>query len=177
MKKLIRILAVVLCLVVVTGCFAGCKNNEHENDWSFNATEIGGTLKKSYLFKEENRLGFAYQKKDYYPDDINNNEPYVYGTGMPMTRAIFIKDQESFDEAFENDDRIIDFETKMVVAVLYTAYGSFKCWIEDIKFENEVLEIIIKKKQIGSAEPRLVYEIILMEKAEINNTKVTSIEL
>ena len=170
MKKLIRILAVVFCLIVITGCFAGCSE---EKDWPFNATEIGGTLKKSYLFKEENRLNVCYFKKDYYPNDTNNNERYIYDETKPSTRTIFIKDQITFEEAFENDDRVIDFETQMVMVVLYTAYGSFKCWIEDIKFENEVLEIIIKKKQIGSAEPRLVYEIILMEKAEINNTKVT----
>ena len=170
MKKLIKILAVVFCLIVITGCFAGCSE---EKDWPFNATEIGGTLKKSYLFKEENRLNVCYFKKYYYPDDINNNEKYILDESKPSTRVIFIKDQMSFEEAFENDDRVIDFETQMVMVVLFGTFVNYRFWIEDIKFENEVLDVVIGYESYGQGMlPQLVCRIVLMDKAEISNVNV-----
>lgn len=85
-------------------------------------------------------------------------------------------EQAQLEEAFETVPEI-DLETTMVFIVLFSLSGNSGAGLQDIKVENGVLEVIIKKSQGSMAtEPFLRTFVIQMDKMEITDTKVTIIK-
>lgn len=85
-------------------------------------------------------------------------------------------EQAQLEEAFETVPAI-DLETTMVFVVFFSLSGNSGAWLQDIKVENDVLEVIIKKSQGSMATvPFLRTFVIQMDKMEITDTKVTIIK-
>ena len=85
-------------------------------------------------------------------------------------------EQAQLEEAFEIVPAI-DLNTTMVFIVIFSATGNYKIAFENVKVENEVLEVIIKNDNGGIATaPRLMHMAIQMDRMEITDTKVTIIK-
>lgn len=165
MRKIISgVLSCVFLFFAIVG-FASCN---HEKNIAYNAIPIGGRLKESFLNKEENRIKIAYKNENYNPNDPNS-EQYVCDLTLPSYRVIIVTESTHLSEIFENAP-VIDFETKMLVIILFSMFGSASSKLEYIEKKDDVLEITIKKRQTGMATaPYLVYQNIQLDKLKIRD--------
>ena len=166
-----KIISNVLTCMFLFFTLTGCVSCNLKKNISYNAVSIGGTLKDAFLNKEENRINIAYKNENYNPNTPNSEE-YICDLTLPSYRAIIVTEEILLSEAFENAP-VIDFETKMLVIILFSMIGSAKSNLEYIEKKDDVLEITIKKKQTGMAsEPYLVYKIIQLDKLNIKDCVV-----
>ncbi len=149
--------------------FAGCgKGNQ---PLPYHATSVVATIKDSFLYAEENRIKFAYPNESYDPDDPDSEE-YFLDKSLPSYRVIMITEQELLNDAFD-DVPVVDFETKMVLIIIYSAIGSYQTKLKNVEKKNDILEITIKKNQTGMATaPYLVYEVVQLVKLNISDVVV-----
>lgn len=187
-KKFVLILCVIMAVVFTMGFLGGCnKENEGEEDeagWvTYNPYHISSvtispgiittrTLKKSFLYAEENRINISYKNENYDPNDPDSTE-YVYDSTLPSERIILLTEQTQLEEAFEEIPEI-DLETQMIVIVLFGVIGDTGVGFENIKSDNDVLEVIVTKTSCSFFTlPVLGGIVIKLDKMEITETKVT----
>lgn len=189
-KKFGLILCVIMAFVLTMGVLGGCnKDNKDEEDEVrlpvynpyhasyYISSDImdSGPLKKSFLYAEENRINVAYPNENYDPNDLDNpdNTEYIFDSTLPSERIILLTEQTQLEEAFEEVPEI-DLETQMVIIVLLSRIGITGIWLENIKFENGVLEVIIEGRFNGNGIPPKMRGIVIkLDKMEITETKVT----
>ena len=182
MKKLIVcFLSIVLLLSTAFGCVDTHEEVEkilHCNSYALPYRDI---LKNEFLFKEENRINIAYRKEIYYPSD-SDSEWYFMDDTLPNYRVIFIKDQETADEAFVDQATAdkhflkiptVDFEKEMIAVILLSVSGNYRVSLRQFFIENGVLSIVIKNdtKDIWT-EPILEAIVVVFNKTEITETNV-----
>ena len=112
-----KIISNVLTCIFLLFTLVGCASRNLEKDIAHNAISIGGTIKDDFLNKEENRISIAYKNENYNPNDPNSEE-YVCDLTLPAYRTIIVTESMLLSEVFE-EAPIIDFETKMLVIVLF----------------------------------------------------------
>ena len=160
-KRTSIILAGVLLLIAVTSIFSGC--GEGSPSLPYNAFPFGN-VKKSFLYAEQNRIKVPYLNENYDPDDPNSEE-YFYDDTLPEERVILLTEQSQLEE-------------KMVAVILFSLSNCFSVSLENIIFENGVLEFIFDiSKQSGgvTTQPELVEWTISMDKMETIETAVVFI--
>lgn len=176
-KRLAVIFAAVMASVLTMGFLGGCDEEADQGKYiPYHAQGvIGGDVKESFLYAEENRISIAYPNENYDPNDPDSEE-YFFDPNLPSSRVVLLTEQAQLEEAFETVP-VIDLETTMVLVVLFSLSGNSGAGLQDIKVENGVLEVIIKKSQGSMAtEPFLRTFVIQMDKMEITDTKVTIIK-
>lgn len=176
-KRLAVIFAAAMASVLTMGLLGGCSKEPFILYPSYvQVVSTMESLKDSFLYAEENRLNnISYPNEDYDPNDPNS-ERYFYDSNLPSYRVLLLTEQAQLEEAFETVPAI-DLETTMVFIVLFSLSGNSGAGLQDIKVENGVLEVIIKKSQGSMAtEPFLRTFVIQMDKMEITDTKVTIIK-
>ena len=176
-KRLAVILAAVMASVLTMGLLSGCDEEADEGKYiPYHAQGvIGGDVKESFLYAEENRISIAYPNENYDPNDPDSEE-YFYDPNLPSSRVVLLTKQAQLEEAFETVPAI-DLETTMVFVVFFSLSGNSGAWLQDIKVENDVLEVIIKESQGSMAtEPFLRTFVIQMDKMEVIDTKVAIIK-
>lgn len=170
-KSLLTFVFIFLSLITV---FTGC--NEERQPLPYNASGMIGKIKDSFLYEEENRIKVAYRNENYDPDDLNS-EKYFYDDTLPSYRVILLTEQSQLEEAFETVSPI-DLEQKMVAVILFSLSNCQKFSLENIVFENGILNFVIEiSKNPGglTTEPDLIDYTISMDKLETIETKVTFI--
>lgn len=175
-KRLAVIFAAVMASVLTIGLLSGCSKEPFILYPSYvQNVSMMEPLKDSFLYAEENRINIVYPNEDYDPNDPNS-ERYFYDPNLPSSRVVLLTEQAQLEEAFETVPEI-DLDTTMVLVVLFSLSGNSGAGLQDIKVENGVLEVIIKKSQGSMAtEPFLRTFVIEMDKMEITDTKVTIIK-
>lgn len=175
-KRLAVIFAAVMASVLTMGLLSGCSKEPFILYPSYvQNVSMMEPLKDSFLYAEENRINIVYLNEDYDPNDPNS-ERYFYDPNLPSSRVVLLTEQAQLEEAFETVPEI-DLDTTMVLVVLFSLSGNSGAGLQDIKVENGVLEVIIKKSQGSMAtEPFLRTFVIQMDKMEITDTKVTIIK-
>ena len=174
-KKFGLILCVIMAFVLTMGVLGGC--NKDEDIWPFpkdnpyHAGSINNSIKKSFLYAEENRINISYKNENYDPNDPDSTE-YVCDGTLPSGRIILLTEQAQLEEAFEEIPEI-DLETKMVMVILASYIGGM-IGVYNIKIENGNLEVTIAKKYGNLiTSPQLVDFVLVIDKMEIAETKVT----
>ncbi len=175
-KRLAVILAAVMASVLAMGFLGGCSKEPFILYPSYvQVVSIMEPLQDSFLYAEENRINIVYLNEDYDPNDPNS-ERYFHDLSLPSYRVILLTEQAQLEEAFETVPAI-DLETTMVFVVFFSLSGNSGAWLQDIKVENDVLEVIIKESQGSMAtEPFLRTFVIQMDRMKIIDTKVTFIK-
>lgn len=175
-KRLAVILAAVMASVLTMGLLSGCDEDEESIIvYPYHACSIMEPLKDSFLYAEENRINIVYLNEDYDPNDPDSEE-YFYDPNLPSSRVVLLTKQAQLEEAFETVPAI-DLETTMVLVVLFSLSGNSGAGLQDIKVENDVLEVIIKESQGSMATvPFLRTFVIEMDKMEVIDTKVAIIK-
>lgn len=172
-KRTSIILAGVLLLIAVTSIFSGC--GEGSPSLPYNAFPFGN-VKKSFLYAEQNRIKVPYLNENYAPDDPNSEE-YFYDDTLPEERVILLTEQSQLEEAYDEVPPI-DLGQKMVAVILFSLSDCFSASLENIVFENGVLEFIFDiSRQPGgvTTQPELVEWTISMDKMEAKETAVVFI--
>ena len=176
-KRLAVIFAAVMASVLTMGLLSGCDEEADQGKHiPYHAQGvIGGDVKESFLYAEENRISIAYPNENYDPNDPDSEE-YFFDPNLPSSRVVLLTEQAQLEEAFEIVPAI-DLNTTMVFIVIFSATGNYKIAFENVKVENEVLEVIIKNDNGGIATaPRLMHMAIQMDRMKIIDTKVTFIK-
>ena len=144
-KRLAVILAAAMASVLTMGLLSGCSKEPFILYPSYvQNVSMMEPLKDSFLYAEENRINIVYPNEDYDPNDPNS-ERYFYDPNLPSSRVVLLTEQAQLEEAFETVPEI-DLDTTMVLVVLFSLSGNSGAGLQDIKVENGVLEVIIKKK-------------------------------
>ena len=179
-KKFGLILCVIMAFVLTMGVLGGC--NKDEDIWPFpkdnpyHAGSINNSIKKSFLYAEENRINISYKNENYDPNDPDSTE-YVCDGTLPSGRIILLTEQAQLEEAFE-EAPAIELDTKMVMIVLFPVFEEGE-WFYNIKFENGILEVIIASEFNKNCTMPILGEYVLqldkIDESEISHMKITSI--
>ena len=133
----------------------------------------GGPIKDSFLNKEENRIKMiSYKNEHYDPDDPDSLEYFSDGS-LPFYRAIKITEQALLNDAFD-DVPVVDFETRMVLIIIFSTFGNYQFGLKDMEQKNDILELTVINRQRGIVTaPELVYLVIQLDKLDISDIVVS----
>ena len=173
MKRTVSIFIVCVLLFLATVCGIGCRKPQEKLPFKSNF-DWEGVIKEEFLYKKENRIKISYKNKNYDPEDPNS-EKYFYDSSLPPDRIIPVTEEMLSTDVFESVPDV-DLETEMILIVVFSAYGSFSCSLKNIEVKEEVLEITIKMKQRGSAEPQLICWVITLDKLTFSDTALKYID-
>ena len=185
MKRKFKIILWAMIAVIFTiGLLGGCNKDEaDEIRWTtynpYHADYIDNSLKKSFLYAKENRIGVAYPNENYDPNNPNSEEYFYFddydgdeSLYVPSSRIILLTEQAQLEEAFE-EVPVIDLDTKMVIIVLYELFHRGE-WFYNIKIENGVLDVVIARKPGSPVSAPVLGDFVLqIDKTEITETKLT----
>ena len=171
-KKLMSYILAFTVLLCAGLVFSGCRKEDNAWRQHYEVSTFMANIKGEFLYKEENRINVPYKNKDYNPKDPTSEEYLTNPLNLPSNRVIIITEQTLLEEAFDSPP-FVDFETRMVVIILFRQVGSFKASLADIKEKSGELEIIIESRSKGSAGPYLVNFAIEMDKIEVTTKKIT----
>ena len=174
MKKTVSIFLVCMFLFLAA-CGIGCHKPQEE--LPYHADLIGWTesLKGDFLYKEENRINIKYKNKEYNPDDPNSKKNF-YDSTLPSYRIIPVTEEMLSTEVFESVPDV-DLETKTLLIVIFSAWGSYSCSFENVELKDDVLEITIRKKQWEPiTEPQIVCAVIVLDKLSFSDTTIKYID-
>lgn len=171
MKKLHIVVLIVLLFFCILICFVGCK--ESKMPIPFNARSLWVNVKDEFLFRDENRVrNIVYNVE--FPDLFEEDSyyhPIIADDSYPIYRTIIIKDQSQADEIFE-DLGMFDFETKMIVIIIYSQCETYKISLSNVEKIDDNLLVTIDIRSKWQTIPRLVVSTICLDKIDINAVSV-----
>lgn len=174
MKRTVSIFIVCVLLFLAMVCGIGCRKRK-ELPYNTIVYSAGCGLNEDFLYKEENRIKISYKNKEYNPEDPNS-EKYFYDSTLPSYRIIPVTEEMLSTEVFESVPDV-DLETKTLLIVIFSAWGSYSCSLVNIELKDCVLEITIRKKQREPiTEPQLVYCVLMLDKISFSDTTLNFVD-
>lgn len=166
-KRLTKIIAMGVLLIVSLLLFTGCGSNK------YNAV----ILTTGFSFKEEFLKDNLTRGSHY----LNENGEIVSAEGesYPRHRVFIIKSHEDANLIFESFSDSIDFEKEMLIIYIFTTINPDPCKINKVFIDEDVLKINYKfqRSKIGSdntSSPTQRCLLVKIDKHEVASVEFTN---
>ena len=169
MKRTISTILTVVLLFCAVVYGAGC---EEVSGLPYDTILLGNgrVMNEDFIYKKENMIDCLYKNRDYDPNDPSSRQ-FIWDTTLPPYRIIRVTEEMLTEEVFE-EVPVVDLESKNVLLLLFSMYGSYECYISNLEIKDDILKITIKSRNKGSAAPTLVCGVIQFDKLEFSNSEL-----
>lgn len=171
-KKLVKIIAMGVLIIMSSGLFVGCGDNK------YNAVVIeSGFSFKSEFLSENMTLGAYYYNENYDAKADESEDEYLRDETSPSHRIFVVKNQDECNLIF-SDFQQVDFEKEMLLVYCYTDIYSRPRIIKSIELEGTTLSVEFALKQakpgVGDASmPQCRILIIKMNALDVETVMFT----
>ena len=166
-KKLTKILALGVAIIMALGLFAGCGNKI-----PYNAIMYGNIYENRTWLSDE-----FYENNLTYGSYSSITEDYVADETYPQYRTKIIVDETEFDIVFKEFPVDVDFEKSMVIVHCFTTASSGSYEIKEITIDGQTLSIkymqIVSKGKTppNASKPLAKWVIVTMDKLDIETAE------
>ena len=178
-RTLFFVLSVLLCMTMFFSCEDLSSSEREDTGESIEIRMINSFGRGSVnFFDTQSGLRKSFLKEnptaDLFLGNINGKD--CYDTISPVYVGYIIDNQEKLERFFD-DSPIIDFETEMIVVVLYSSKNNTYDTVLKVFQQNNTLKVIIKEVYTGSRyrseEPTLQKGLIWSQpKAEVDDVRI-----
>lgn len=167
-KRLAKIIAMGVLIIMNIGLFAGCGGNK----LPYNAVMYGEIYTNRTWLQDE-----------FYEDNLTRGswssvqEVYVNDEAYPSTRTRIIADSAEYSKVFKEFPIEVDFEKTMIVIHCFTTASSGNYEIKSISVEEQTLIVRYKhpaskgKTPPNASKPLTKWVIVTMDKLEIETVE------